>query len=241
MAEPVETGVIAVEVGGSLALFADRTASVDGASAEALAEIARAAVARRARRAVPALFAHQEHTALSFVYGAEGALEARPHLVGRCDAMITAEAEVALTVRTADCLPVVIAGGGVTAMVHAGWRGLSADILGSVVRRIAVEFGVPPAELAAAIGVGIGPCHYPVGTEVIDALSRLPACDQAWRAEERVDLRALATGRLHALGLERGRVRVLPGCTACSQRHHSFRRDGAAAGRQWSAAIRLEP
>jgi hypothetical protein len=166
-------------------------------------------------------------------------LPAGPHLVGECDALITGEVGIALTVRTADCLPVAIAGGGVVAIVHAGWRGLAADILGAVLGRLTAEFGVAPGAVTAAIGVGVGPCHYAVGPEVVRGLAA-HGSDAAWHADGHVDLGAWAAGRLRALGVAADRVRVLPGCTACSASYHSYRRDGAAAGRQWSAVVLTE-
>ena len=90
------------------------------------------------------------------------------------------------------------------------------------------------------VGVGIGPCHYAVGAEVPAALARLQVRSERWRYEDRVDLGEFARGRLAALGVPEGEVTRLGGCTACSPRHHSHRRDGAAAGRQWSAVVRLD-
>ena len=63
------------------------------------------------------------------------------------------------------------------------------------------------------------------------------AAGAPWRGDRTVDLARFAAGRLAALGLTPERVRVLPGCTFCSAEHHSYRRDGAAAGRQWSAIV----
>lgn len=234
--KPDSDGVIAVELGDAVALFADAAASPAGVDDEALAGIAGRAAGARVGRAIAVLYARQRHGRLAYVYSAGATLPVGPHLVGDCDALITGEPHVALTVRTADCLPVALAAPGVAALVHAGWRGLAADILGAVLARLAAEFGVPPASVTAAIGVGVGPCHYPVGPEVVAGLAAL-ADDHAWHADGRVDLAAWAAGRLEALGLEPGRVRVMPGCTACSTSFHSYRRDGVAAGRQWSAVV----
>ncbi|MDD5562739.1 MAG: polyphenol oxidase family protein [Thermoanaerobaculaceae bacterium] len=231
------SGVLAVPTDGALALFADRDGAAAGLDERALAEAAAAAAGRALGRPVASLYARQEHTRLTYTFSAAAELEPGAHLVGTCDALITAEPATALVVRTADCLPVAIAGGGAVAMVHAGWRGLAADILGAVVGRLRAEFGVGPGALAAIVGVGVGPCHYRVGPEVTGALARLDASGAGWRGDGVVDLAAFAAGRLTGLGLDPARVRVLPGCTACSPAYHSVRRDGPAAGRQWSAII----
>jgi len=236
--EAGEDGVTAVLLDGALAAFGGAAAAPGRLAAAELAGRAAAWLAARRGRPVAVLYADQEHTNLTFVYGAEGGLPAAPALVGICDALLTDEAEVALQVRTADCLPVALAGGGAVAMVHAGWRGLAGDILAASLARFRADLGVAPAEIEAVVGVGIGPCHYRVGPEVVAALARLDAGDAPWRRGEAVDLGAFAGGRLAALGVAPERVVRLPGCTACSPDFHSHRRDGAAAGRQWSAIIR---
>ncbi len=237
-------GVLALAVTGGVALFGDRASAPAGLDERALAEAAGVALKRAFGRDVPVLYAMQEHSRLAFTFSAAAPLAPGPHFVGHCDALITAEPWTALVVRTADCLPVALAGGGAAAIVHAGWRGLASDVLGAAVARLRVEFGVPPDALDAVVGVGIGPCHYPVGPEVVTGLARNPVsgegADGGWRGDGVVDLARYAAGRLAALGLDAGRVRVLPGCTACSPRDHSFRRDGDPAGRQWSAVMLTE-
>ncbi len=235
-----ERGVRIVEVTGGVALFGDRASAPAGLDERALAVAAGGALARALDREVPVLYAMQEHSRLSFTFSASEPLAPGPHFAGHCDALITAEPWTALVVRTADCLPVAIAGGGAVAMVHAGWRGLAADIIGAVVGRLRAEFGVAQEALDAVVGVGIGPCHYPVGPEVFAGLERNAVADGGWRGDGAVDLARYAAGRLAALGLDAGRVRVLPGCTACCPEYHSFRRDGDPAGRQWSAVVVTE-
>lgn len=235
-ASPEDDGVVALELASALALFADGTASPSALDDDALAGRAGGALEQRLGGPIPVLYARQRHGRLAYVYSSATPLPARAHLVGECDVLITGETKVALTVRTADCLPIALAAPGVVAIVHAGWRGLAADVLGSALERLAGEFGAGATSLEAAIGVGVGPCHYPVGPDVVRGLAQHD-CRGAWHADGRIDLSAWAVGRLRALGVGAQRVRVLRGCTACSARHHSYRRDGAAAGRQWSAVI----
>ncbi|HVN31988.1 MAG TPA: polyphenol oxidase family protein [Thermoanaerobaculaceae bacterium] len=232
-----EHGVIAVALGDALVLFGDATGTPASLDSRALAAAAGEAVQRSTGRAVPILYARQEHTHLTFTFSAAEPLAAGPHLVGTCDALLTTEPWTALTVRTADCLPIALAGGGAIAMVHAGWRGLAADVLGAVLGRLRAEFGVRSSDLRAVIGVGVGPCHYRVGAEVIAALSRHPVESDEWRGDGTVDLARWAAGRLLALGVSPGAIEVLPRCTACSPSYHSYRRDGERAGRQWSAVL----
>jgi hypothetical protein len=230
-------GVRVCAIGRARMLFGNVTSAPAHADDEALAQSAGRHIEELTGLSAPVLYARQRHTNLAFVYAAEAPLSARPHCIGICDALITAETGVALCVRTADCLPVAVVGANVVALVHAGWRGLGADILGAVVRRLELEFGVPPGQLDAVIGVGVGACHYPVGDEVVAALARHRVTDASWRGDGRVDLAVWARGRLRALGLVGERTLVLPGCTACLPGYHSNRRDRERAGRQWSAVL----
>lgn len=236
--EAGEEGVTVVLLDGALVAFGDAGAAPGRLPAEELAGRAAAWFEARYGRPAPVLYADQRHTALTFVYAREGALPAGARNVGICDALVTAEDDAALLVRTADCLPVALAGGGAVAMVHAGWRGLAGDIFAAALARFRADLGVLPASVEAVIGVGIGPCHYQVGSEVVAALARRETADARWNRGDTVDLGAFAAARLVALGVAPVRIARLPGCTACSPRFHSHRRDGAAAGRQWSAIIR---
>jgi YfiH family protein len=231
-------GVVAVPCDGALAFFSDASDCPPGLDEEELAERASEHIAHEIGCAVPVLYALQAHGRLTFTYGHHGVLAPAPHRVGTCDALITAEPDVALLVRTADCLPVALAGAGVVAMVHAGWRGLAADVLEATVKRVSIEFGLPAEAITAVVGPGVGSCHFRVGGEVTAALERHRVDGAPWRSGAAVDLIAWASGRLRALGLPAAAIRVVPGCTACDRRYHSVRRDGARAGRQWNAVLR---
>lgn len=228
-------GILRVQLGAGLVYFADAAASPFGADERQLAEAARAHLEGELGRPTPVLYALQQHGVTSFLYEEEAALAPGAHLVGTCDGLITAQPGVGLVVRNADCLPVALAGGGAVAVLHAGWRGLAGDILGKAVRRLESELGVPPGEIEAAVGPGVGPCHYEVGREVIAGLERCPTVDRDWLHDGRVSLAGFAAARLHRLGVPS--VRLAGVCTACSPHHYSYRRDGTEAGRMWSAAV----
>ncbi|MFN3412988.1 MAG: laccase domain-containing protein, partial [Thermoanaerobaculum sp.] len=87
------------------------------------------------------------------------------------------------------------------------------------------------------IGVGVGPCHYPVGPEVVTALTHRLGPLAGAAENGRVNLQACAQKALLKAGLRADRLRLLPGCTACSPNYHSHRRDGPKAGRQWAAVV----
>lgn len=160
--------------------------------------------------------------------------------VGRCDALMTADLGVGLVVWTADCVPILISGGGVVAAVHSGWRGSVADVAGAVVRRFDVEYGVPPQSLQAVLGPAISGPRYEVSREVIDELGAFALNEERWRRGKQVDLRGFLAARLENLGLEPARIDIKGPCTASTPELASYRRDGAASGRQWSMVYRRD-
>jgi len=84
------------------------------------------------------------------------------------DGLITRTPKVVLTVRTADCIPVLIADPEERAVgsFHAGWRGTLARIVEKGVGEMRRAFGSRPENLRAAIGPGIHRCCYEVSEEL---------------------------------------------------------------------------
>ena len=89
------------------------------------------------------------------------------------DIIVSNAPNVAVAVRAADCVPVVIAdrATGAVAAVHAGWRGTCAGAASAAVSALRAEFGSRPENLVAAIGPSIGVCCYEVGSELVDAFA----------------------------------------------------------------------
>lgn len=104
------------------------------------------------------------------VYVADGPRPADPP---RADILISSNVQIAVAVRAADCAPVLLAARTrpVVAAVHAGWRGTAAGAVAVAVARLERDYGVPPADLIAAIGPCIGACCYTVGSELVDAFA----------------------------------------------------------------------
>jgi copper oxidase (laccase) domain-containing protein len=127
----------------------------------------------------------------------------------------------------ADCLPIAIAGEGAVVMIHAGWRGLAAGIVGAGVARLH-ELGVR-GPLSAAIGPGAGPCCYEVGEEVHAAFADH---GPSVRCGRNLDLKAIAARELELAGVEL--VHDVGLCTICSDPSlfFSHRRDRGVTGRQ---------
>jgi YfiH family protein len=166
---------------------------------------------------------------LKQIHSAKCLLAGAAACAGEGDALITNQVGVAVSVRTADCYPILLADP-VTrsiAAVHAGWRGAAAGVVRETIARMRLEFGTRPEDLWAAIGPGIGACCYEVGEEVARKFGR----DSAGR----IDLAAANRGQLLEAGVAAERVHKMGLCTYCDTgRFHSYRRDKDAAGRMVS-------
>ena len=158
--------------------------------------------------------------------------------VGRCDALITAEVGVGLAVWTADCVPILMRGDGVVAAVHSGWKGAAEDVAGATIRRFEIEYGVPAERIQALLGPAISGPNYEVGMEVVEALATIGLDDRAWRKGHHVDLKGFLRARLLQLGVQPSAIGEIDLCTASSPDLASHRRDGEAAGRQFSLIYR---
>jgi len=155
------------------------------------------------------------------------------------DAIVSEEPGVLVGVVTADCVPVLLASrsGRVVAAIHAGWRGLAAGIVAAGVDALRERAGCEG--LVAVVGPHIGICCYEVDAVVLGPLGERfgPALDAALRparpGHALVDLGALAVWELHRCAPGRIETATMAAtCTRCdSQRFHSYRRDGARAGR----------
>jgi YfiH family protein len=136
------------------------------------------------------------------------------------DGHTTEAAELAPLVLVADCLPIALAGPDGVAMLHCGWRGLAAGIVGRGVEAVGAD--------TAAIGPGIGRCCYEVGEEVLE---RFAGLGEGIANGRMLDLTEVARRQLHYAGVDRIESAGL--CTSCEPKlFFSHRRDGERSGRQ---------
>lgn len=89
------------------------------------------------------------------------------------DALVTISPELAVAVRAADCVPLLMADSrtGAVAAVHAGWRGTAAKVAVAAITAMQRDFGTRADDLIVAIGPSIGSCCYEVGSELVDAFA----------------------------------------------------------------------
>lgn len=145
------------------------------------------------------------------------------------DAQVTALPRVALCIRVADCVPVLLAdtAAGVLGAAHAGRAGYLAGVLTSTVRAM---HDLGASSIEAWIGPHVCGRCYEVPAEMADSVRAThPAAvsTTSWGTTS-LDLGQGCADELAALGV--GVTRVDP-CTRETSDLHSHRRDGAGAGR----------
>jgi YfiH family protein len=193
----------------------------------------------RLRAALPA-----EPRWLRQVHGAAVVPADRVEAPEEADAAYTCTPGVVAVVMVADCMPVLLADarGRCVGVAHAGWRGVAAGVIQTTVLAMREAIGDPAAELIAYLGPAIGPAHFEVGPEVLEAMARaLPRADECFfpRGEKYMaDLFAL--GRQALAQVEVSRVFGGADCTYSEPaRFYSFRRD-RVTGRH-AALVWIDP
>ncbi len=172
---------------------------------------------------------------------------ARDTLHREGDAHITREPKLALCIKTADCIPVMIhdSESGWAAAIHAGWRGIENEI---IVKTCAILRGMGPSlkKARAWIGPHIRVESFEVGRDVAERLAhRFEAVRGFSRLESvlqpppdpskaYVNLSEIARAQLASMGIGPERVIELAIDTARSEDHCSYRREKETAGRQIS-------
>jgi YfiH family protein len=171
--------------------------------------------------APPVAWARQIHSAR--------VLPASPGECGEGDALVARDAGLTLSVVTADCVPVLLAGPGGLAAVHAGWRGIADGAVPATLEKL----DGPLSDWTAWIGPSIGPCCYEVGEDVaaqVAAASAPEVVVAGPAGRPHLDLQAAVRRQLEAGGVTG--VRVVAHCTRCdAERLWSYRREGKRAGR----------
>jgi hypothetical protein len=162
------------------------------------------------------------------------------------DALIASEGHGACCVRTADCVPVLVADrvSGRVAAIHAGWRGVVAGIVPQTIARL-MELGSKRDHLIAAIGPHIREEAFEVSEEVAqqigDATPQICVVRRGFGVRPHVSLAQSLFEQLKLAGLGRDQLDDVGGCTYQeSDRFFSYRRQGRASGRHLHAILPRE-
>jgi polyphenol oxidase len=163
----------------------------------------------------------------------------RAGCLGEGDALITNRPGINLSIRTADCLPILIAdpANRAIAAIHAGWRGTILGIAPKTMRAMEKQFGSRPEDLVVVVGPGIASCCFEVGPEVAVQFSGyFPEREDLLTHRAKIDLVETIRRQLGRNGGTAGQFFASGLCSVCqADLFHSYRRDREAAGRMVSA------
>lgn len=157
------------------------------------------------------------------------------------DAIISARADTLIAIRVADCVPILLAdaSGRYVAAVHAGWRGVVANVVVETVDELGRVFGCKVHELLAAVGPCIGRDAFEVGPEVADEFVGAGLADAVVPIEDanpHVDLVQSVVSQLQRAGVEL--IDVTDRCTYRDRdEFFSHRRDQGRSGRLAASII----
>jgi len=165
------------------------------------------------------------------------------------DALVTDVPGVAISVRTADCIPVLLYDPvhKAVAAVHDGWRGTVQHLSCKVIDFMHERYGTEASDLKAVIGPGIGPESFQVGQEVADAFAaagfpmdeiladcgpKVPTADNPMNGGLHIDLWRANEWLLEEAGVISANIQVAGICTYKKyDRFYSARREGTGCGR----------
>jgi len=161
----------------------------------------------------------------------------QPH---QYDAIITDQTGLAISIKTADCVPILFVDKikRIVGVAHAGWKGTSLNIAAKVVDTFLKKFSCRADDIIAIIGPAIGPCCYQVDEVVFNSMKRdkdresffSPCCLQGrWMLDLPLANKLQIIGR----GIFPTNIYTTDYCTSCNTGiFFSHRREGGNTGRQ---------
>jgi copper oxidase (laccase) domain-containing protein len=153
------------------------------------------------------------------------------------DAAVTDRPGCVLSVRTADCCPVVLLGSDAVGVVHVGWRGLLGGVVeGAVTARRALDRGPVVAHLGPCIRAGCYEFDGPERAHLGDRFGADLLATTSWGTPA-LDLAAGVHAALAEAGV--AEVHDTSGCTACDRRWYSHRARGEPE--RFATTVWLEP
>jgi YfiH family protein len=151
-----------------------------------------------------------------------------------CDALITKEKGIVLTVLTADCVPILLYDPQqeVIAAIHAGWKGTKAKIVKKTVEKMQDEFACDSVNIVAAIAPSIGKCCYEVDEDVAKHFFDTKDAFSKNANKYMLDLPHINKQQLLEAKIKEKNIEMSAICTSCEvDSYFSYRKEQGCSGR----------
>lgn len=142
------------------------------------------------------------------------------------DSIFTKNTGLRLAVKTADCIPIIFAeeDAGIIAAVHAGWRGLTAEIIPKTLNALKKQ-GASIAKLKVGIGPSLGSACAVFSKPFEEIPEKMHWAIKHSTAQSTVDLNAIAQKQFVEAGVLEKNIERIDLCTHCELAWPSWRRD----------------
>lgn len=196
---------------------------------------------------IRAVECHQTHSANVRLISPELfslAQESQEKILDDVDALITDTHNICLTVRTADCTPILLYDPThqAIAAIHSGWKGTLQNIVRATFLEMTAAFRTSPSEVLVVIGPSIAQSNYQVGEELLYLFS---SANPQWEVfftpdlsspnHFLLDVKGIVFQQLKDLGVKTESIFVSDLDTYTNPLLFSARRDGSSTGRLVSA------
>lgn len=154
--------------------------------------------------------------------------------IKNCDALITNQKNIMLTILTADCVPILLFDPKqqVISAIHAGWKGTEQTIAFKTVKKMQEMFNSNPKDILAGIAPSIGKCCYEVDWNVAQHFEHIEDAYKNRGKKQMLDLPHINKLQLLKAGLKSENIEMSNICTACEvDDYFSYRKEGGCSGR----------
>lgn len=158
------------------------------------------------------------------------------------DGLITRDKELFLSVRVADCLPLLAFDPklSILGVAHAGWKGTEKNIASTLINKF-VKFGSKVENILVALGPCIEFCHYEVDDERAERFIRAglgKAVMKSISGKFSLDIKQANVLQLKKLGVLPKNMDVsLKSCTYESDDFYSYRSEGKELAGEMAAVV----
>jgi len=154
--------------------------------------------------------------------------------IENCDALITNQKNIMLTILTADCVPILLFDKkqNVISAIHAGWKGTEQKILYKTIEKMKEIFNSNPKDILASIAPSIGKCCYEVDWNVAKHFKDTENAYENRGEKQMLDLPYVNKVQLLQAGIDEHNIELSNVCTACEvEEYFSYRKEKGCSGR----------